>query len=55
VSTATAIAAIRTSHGIELRSHEMLTSGTTMTAFTKYPDLINEIRFFHGCARYKIE
>jgi hypothetical protein len=49
-----AITAIRTSLRIVFCAHEMLTAGASMPATTKYPDLINKIRFFHTALWPKI-
>jgi hypothetical protein len=38
---------IRSGQGIVFGSHKMLTSGTTMSTFAEYPDLIYEVAFFH--------
>ena len=48
MSAATAIAAIRTSHGAELGAQEMPATCSAVSALAEYADIINEVIFFQN-------
>ena len=48
MSATASISTIGSAHGREFITHEVLITGTTMAAATKYPDLIYEIAFLQN-------
>ena len=54
MSASAPITTIRSRLGIEFGAHKMFAAGTTVTAFTKNPDLVDKIGLFHWGAKISI-